>query len=218
MGRCHYGITPGWIKNSYSGYRVAVERKGNMGRLTSNKKVQGMGMFELAHNACYVEGGEARYRDHNLDISARGLARELLKSLADGDDAFTDDGDFDGWMVDYLQDGMDSIEGLIALFYRSLWAMADLWERLKKYEDLEGQGKLLKLPINPETTIYSIEYCCGENKGNKMGMCSRGFCSDCEKKSHYILEITAESSCKISEIGKSVFLTREEAEAALKEL
>ena len=26
--------------------------------------------------------------------------------------------------------------GLIALFYRNLWAMADLWERLKSYEDL----------------------------------------------------------------------------------
>lgn len=49
-------------------------------------------------------------------------------------------------------------------------------------------------------------------------MCFRGFYSECERKPHYILEATAESSCKISEIGKTVFLTKEEVEAALKEL
>lgn len=31
----------------------------------------------------------------------------------------------------------DSQIGLLALFYRNLWAMADLRERLKYYEDLE---------------------------------------------------------------------------------
>ena len=30
-------------------------------------------------------------------------------------------------------------EGLVALYYRSIWAMADLRERLKKYEDAEEQ-------------------------------------------------------------------------------
>ena len=91
-------------------------------------------------------------------------------------------------------------------------------QKLAEYEDLEEQGKLLKLPINAKTKIYSIEYCCGENKNNKTGMCFRGFCSECERKSYYILEATAESSCKISEIGKTVFLTREEAEVALKKV
>lgn len=43
-------------------------------------------------------------------------------------------------MVDYLKDGIDSIEGLIALFYRNLWAMADLRERLKVYEDEEEKA------------------------------------------------------------------------------
>lgn len=89
---------------------------------------------------------------------------------------------------------------------------------VKRYEEMEERANVLNLPINPETLIYSIEYCCGENKENKMGMCFRGFCSDCEKKSYYILEATAKSSCKISEIGKSVFLTKEAAEKALKEV
>lgn len=106
-----------------------------MKRLTSDKPVAEMGMLELAHNSCYVANGEGRYRDYELDMDARSLTRKLLKDLAGGDDAFTCDEDFDEWMVDYLQDGMDSIEGLIALFYRNLWAMADLREKLKAYED-----------------------------------------------------------------------------------
>jgi len=92
------------------------------------------------------------------------------------------------------------------------------YEVVKRYEEMDECRNVLKLPINIETPIYSIEYCCGENKDNKMGMCFRGFCSDCEKKSHYILEATAKSSCQISEIGKSVFLSKEAAKKALKEM
>ena len=98
-------------------------------------EVAEMGMFELAHNSCYIKDGKARYRDYSLDEDARVLARALLKDHAGGDDAFTCDKDFDDWMVDYLQDGMDSVGGLIALFYRNLWAMADLRDTLKAYED-----------------------------------------------------------------------------------
>ena len=106
-----------------------------MKRLTSNKPASEMGMIELAHNSCYIKDGKARYRDYDIDIDARELTRQLLKDHAAGDDAFTCDEDFDEWMVDYLRDGMDSIEGLIALFYRNLWAMSELRERLKDYED-----------------------------------------------------------------------------------
>ncbi len=106
-----------------------------MKRLTSDKPVAEMGMFELAHNSCYIKDGKARYRDYDLDEDARALTRRLLKDHAAGDDAFACDNDFDDWMIDYLQDGMDSTEGLIALFYRNLWAMADLREALKAYED-----------------------------------------------------------------------------------
>lgn len=106
-----------------------------MRRLTTDKPAAEMDMLELAYNSCYIKGRKARYRDYSMDEDARVLARALLKNFTDGDDAFTSDEDFDYWMVEHLQDGMDSIEGLIALFYRNLWAMADLRERLKAYED-----------------------------------------------------------------------------------
>lgn len=106
-----------------------------MKRLTLDKPVSEMGMFELAHNSCYIKDGKTRYRDYELDVDARAFTRKLLKDHAAGDDAFTCDEDFDEWMVDHLQDGTDSVEGLIALFYRNLWAMGELRERLKAYED-----------------------------------------------------------------------------------
>ena len=90
-------------------------------------------------------------------------------------------------------------------------------EKLAVYEDTEEQGLLLRLPINKDTPVYSIEYCCGRNKNNRIGMCVRGFCKDCDDKAYYIREDIAEH-CSICEIQKSVFFTREKAEAKLKEM
>lgn len=113
-----------------------------------------------------------------------------------------------------------------------LWIDDELWERacepdceeidavyrkLKEYEDAEEQGEILRLPISEDTPVYSIEYCCGNNKSNRSGMCVRGFCENCNDKAYYIRESVAKH-CSICEINKSVFLTREEAEAKLKEM
>jgi hypothetical protein len=92
-----------------------------------------------------------------------------------------------------------------------------LLEALGKYEDAEEQGLILWLPINKDTPVYSIEHCCGRDRNNRLGMCVRGFCKDCDDKAYYIREGTAEY-CSICEIQKSVFFTREEAEAKLKEM
>lgn len=92
-----------------------------------------------------------------------------------------------------------------------------LAEKLKDYEDAEEQGLLLRLPISEDAPVYSIEYCCGKNKSNRSGMCFRGFCENCSDKAYYIRESVAKH-CSICEINKSVFFTREEAEAKLKEM
>lgn len=189
-----------------------------MERLTTNKDVYEMSMIELAHNSCYAKDGKARYRDYDLDIDARELTRKLLKDHAESDDSFTDDEDFDDWMMDYLQDGMDSMEGLIALFYRNLWAMADLRERLKYYEDLEKQGKLLKLPCAVGDTVYRI------NKGKKEPIIPMRIIGIAIRNENELVIQTkdiADGNHNLyskNSIGKTVFLTREAAEAALKEL
>lgn len=132
-----------------------------MKRLTSDKPVAKMGVLELAHNSCYINGGKARYRDYDLDEDARVLTRKLLKDHTGGDDAFTSDEDFDDWMVDYLQYGMDSVEGLIALLYRNLWAMADLREVLKAYEDIGLTPEQIK-----EMDRLYLEKCIEVNRCN----------------------------------------------------
>lgn len=128
-----------------------------MKRLTMDN-VEEMDMFGLAHNCCYIdENGNTRYRDFEIDIDARELAKGLLKEMTEGKVSFESDEDFDDWMGCYIgEDGICTPRGLIATFYQNLWAMAELRERLKYYEDLEEQGRLLVLPCKVGDTVYEI--------------------------------------------------------------
>ena len=196
-----------------------------MKRLTSNKEVSEMGMYELAHNSCYAKDRKVRFRDFENDFDARQLTTKLLEKYADIPNEFTCDDDFDDFMMDSLQYGMDDIQGLIAVFYCNLWAMADLRERLKEYEDLEEQGKLLKLPCAAGDTVWDIDFgrpCSYEVTGFSFGSLND---DDWEEKVlEQVMVHYTNSSGSItgtfaaSEIGKTVFLTKESAEAAVKEL
>lgn len=111
-----------------------------MNRITTDKPVSEMGMVELAYNSCYVENRRARYRDYELDIDARELARKLMVTYdiwntAEDAEPLTDDEIFDESIGEYLSDSMDGLSGFIALFYRNLCVQAELWSRLKSYED-----------------------------------------------------------------------------------
>lgn len=191
---------------------------GMMERLTTNKDVSEMGMFELAHNSCYYKNGAARYRDFETDIDARELTRQLLKDYTYGDDAFVDDDDFDEEILELLMYGTSTTEGLIALFYRNMWAMADLRERLKEYEDLEEQGLLLRLPCKVGDTVYvkMASYCdihyAEAEVGDFTHFTSCGFCIVVTSK-HF-----DKQNIPFSEFGKTVFLTQAEAEQKLKEM
>lgn len=170
-----------------------------MERLTSNKEVSDMSMIELAHNSCYADDKRnARYRNYDLDIDSRQLVRNLMKDMCDEDLSGVSDEEFDEYMAEMLSVEMDSQVGLLALFYRNLWAMANLRETLKKYEDLEEQGRLVILPCKVGDDVYYI-----------LGIPNETPCA--------IDKCTFELS-DINKIGKTLFLTREEAEAKLKEL
>lgn len=176
---------------------------GMMERFTTNKDVSEMGMYELAHNNCYYKDGKARYRDFESDIDSRELTRSLLKNFADSDDSFVDDEDFDEEMLDLLQYGTETIEGLIALFYRNLWSMADLREKLKEYEDAEEQGLLLRLPCKVGDTIYHIW-----NVDDNLEIQ--------EIKIATLTNLVAH--LENGNFGKYIFLTKAEAEQKLKEM
>lgn len=212
-----------------------------MERLTSDKQASDMNMIELAYNSCYAdEKCKARYRNYELDIDSRELVKNLVKDMCDEDLSDMSDEEFDEYMAEMLSVEMDSQIGLLALFYRNLWAMADLRETLKYYEDLEEQGRLVKLPCKEAyTQSGDIVYLIYDDEVVECTHCGLGI-NPVDGKA-YIALVTDEDifpyrrpvpeydldptdwctnaiDAEVGEIGKTVFLTKSEAQAKLKEL
>nr|DAU72105.1 MAG TPA: hypothetical protein [Caudoviricetes sp.] len=194
-----------------------------MERLTINKEVSDMSMIELAHNSCYADDKRnARYRDYDLDIDSRQLVRNLMKDMCGEDLSDLSDEEFDEYMGSMLSIELDSEVGLLALFYRNLWAMANLRETLKKYEDLEEQDRLVILPCKVGDKIF-LDFAGFGKDIDKFTV--KDFHLDCFKDGETILFCDYESNNKtlsgqidVMEFGKTVFLTREEAKSRLEEL
>ncbi len=131
-----------------------------MNRLTSNKKTSEMGMYELSHNCMFIKDGEAWYRDFDREISLRNMIREIMEQYeGEYDEQLNDDELLDTILFESLQYPAESgISGFIAIFNMLAWSLADLRERLKKYEDLEEQGRLLELPCKVGDTVWGIDY------------------------------------------------------------
>lgn len=96
-------------------------------------------------------------------------------------------------------------------------------EKLKKYEDLEEQGKMLKLPCAVGDTVYEV--CEGFIEPCTVEVIFIADYKDKEGNSSYMAEIHYDredcpwvsTEIYFTDIGKTVFTTREEAETALKE-
>lgn len=98
-------------------------------------------------------------------------------------------------------------------------------QKLADYEDLEEQGRLIKLPCKVGDTVWDND--CGRPCAYTITAFSFGECEGyiCEPvTTKEVVFYYANSSGSItgsfaeSEIGKTVFLTKSEAEAKLKEL
>lgn len=179
-----------------------------MSRLTANKPVDEMSMLELAYNSCYAKDGKAIYEDYETVRDARDFARNLYKAYLD-EELPTDDEEFDGRMMDDLQfESEVHLRGLIALFYRNLWVMADLREKLKAYEDKEEQGLLIELPVRIGEVAWAIR----NYRGTKYAQ--KGFVNEMYFTQDMKLHIVVKNIAR-GEFGKTVFLTRSEAEEAL---
>ena len=102
----------------------------------------------------------------------------------------------------------------------------NLATKLKEYEDLEEQGRLIKLPCKMGDTVYCIF-----NRYTKCTFNNEEFdeynCQGCEhecdsKKEHYVQDMRAYSLdwivTNLKNFGQTIFLTKPEAEAKLKEL
>ena len=95
--------------------------------------------------------------------------------------------------------------------------------KLAEYEDLEEQGLLVRLPVLIGTKVYTIAsmFDCvfdyDNCKATQKRKCEEDIQCEYERKSYYVKEIEFISIMKDS-IGKSIFLTREEAEKKLEKM
>ena len=94
----------------------------------------------------------------------------------------------------------------------TLRCILDCFERLAEYEDAEEEGRLVVLPCKAGDSIYPINI---DRELNKPPLRVTGFRFSGFDNEGWI-EIGL-LKYKVSEIGKTVFLTHEEAEKALKE-
>ena len=120
-----------------------------------------------------------------------------------------------------LKDGSDSEVGFFKnydAFYSHMMMVRELGE----YEDLEEQGLLLRLPVKIGDTVYTSIHSSGWYFREKdkpyeaeivfIGINASEPFMNIEYKKGYML------SFKLSEIGERIFLTKEEAEAKLREM
>ena len=83
--------------------------------------------------------------------------------------------------------------------YNGMCSQRETWERLKKYEDAEQHGRLVVLPCKVGDTVYQID-------------AERVY----ESEVKWIIFDCDDIAFDERAIGGSIFLTREEAEAAQK--
>lgn len=84
-------------------------------------------------------------------------------------------------------------------------------KKLKEYEDLEEQGRLIKLSCKVGDTVYYIN----PDKNTINELVVYGF--DIRPLQRFVYDYMG-ARLNFNQFGKTVFLTREEAEAKLKEL
>lgn len=93
-------------------------------------------------------------------------------------------------------------------------------ERIKEYQQLEEQGRLLKLPCKVGDTIYAVGEIVKEYKVISVGYSS----NKATNRSEFCIETLPVNGSRVvvafydKEFGKNVFLTKSEAEEKLKEL
>lgn len=104
-----------------------------MKRLTVDKTAREMSGVELAHNCMYARDRWARYRDYDNDMDLFDFIREYGK--AEKTELPADNEVVAEMLLDGLQYSIGNPFGRVALVYNLMWAMADLRETLKAYED-----------------------------------------------------------------------------------
>nr|DAI87366.1 MAG TPA: hypothetical protein [Caudoviricetes sp.] len=101
-------------------------------------------------------------------------------------------------------------------------ALNQIAEKLTNMEQMEEQGMLVRLPRKVGGTVYTLSYRydCKNNydcKAFQKWKCEENIPCEYEKKEYFVKK-SQFCLTMLNSLGKTVFLTREEAEKALEEM
>ena len=198
---------------------------------------------EMALNLFFVKDKEVWVRGYGkdgADISLFDLSRDLTRWNCPYVDLDISDDSFSMMMAEWLWEDVESFEHVLALLYQAAWVCAELREHLKQFEDtkrtpeqiealeaaimgkavaqiteFEGlpvarlrelavadkDGRVVVLPCKVGDTVYRLQYIEQTPRRITVGVVPIKF-----------------ALIWLEEFGKTVFLTREEAEKALAEM
>lgn len=104
----------------------------------------------------------------------------------------------------------------------------EIRHKLRYYEDLEEQGRLIELPCAVGDTVYLIssQYSeCSKYQERFNDYNCQGCENECDSHKEYFIHVNENMSAewivramRLNRFGEDVFLTKEEAEAKLKEM
>lgn len=95
---------------------------------------------------------------------------------------------------------------------------ADCIEKLGEYEDLEEQGLLLRMPCKVGDTVYVIGFYCSKPIVYEAIVLNVFIFGENIEFNAKVDEFEINVRLKSSKFGKTVFLTKEEAEQALRQI
>ncbi len=217
-----------------------------MKRLTTDTPKDNL---EAALNLFYIKDHETWVRGYGsapeyADVSLFDLTRDIVKTHIPDAELPADDDALSNMMPEWLMDGIESAEGIVALLYTAAWAYAELRHKLMRYEDTglepedfhkafsdevilrvaahvlnttpeqicdiiqaEQDGRLVVLPCKVGEHVFV---------DGREAIVEEFFGYETERYLHaQFYDNMQYIDIPFAEIGKTVFLTREEAEAAL---
>lgn len=200
-----------------------------MKRLTTNcpdnNLDAALNMFYIKDFETWVRGGGdgPDYPDIRLYDFIRKAAKILLPDL----DFPMDDDGVDYAMSELLLDGPDEPTGLLALLYTAAWSYAELRGRLMQYEDTGLEPAMCANyktfedeAISKDVTFKRIVALMEADRAGRLVVlpCKVGDTVYILRRTFDGADVVGEAELwwdDIPQLGKTVFLTREEAERAL---
>lgn len=208
-----------------------------MVRLTTDNPTDNI---EASLNLFYVRDGDAFIRGGGdapdyADISVTDFIRKAARTLCPDMLLPESAEEISFAMAEYLFDGYEEPSGLVALLYTAAWSYAELRERLKAYEDtglspekVSWMKEVVEAAFDNDTSrierAHNLHVADKEGRvivlpckvGDTIWRLKRTFETYPDKSKPYT-EADGFLLQDIWNVGKNVFLTREEAEKALAE-